>query len=59
MEDLWRAKSYAVDMKDLADLDEYSRFLERFRHEETNDNMNRLLYGEARFGSKDKGAGEG
>ncbi len=59
MEDLWRVKSSAVDMKDLADLAEYHRFLERFRHEEIDDNMNRLLYGEARFGSKDKGAEEG
>jgi hypothetical protein len=59
MEDLWRVKSSAVDMKDLADLAQYRRFLERFWQEETDDNMNRLLYGEARFGSKDKGGEEG
>ena len=55
MEDLWRVKSSAVDMKDLADLAEYHRFLERFRREEAADHKNRLLYGEARFGSTDKG----
>jgi len=54
MEDLWRIRSFAVDMKDLADLAEYHRFLERFRQMEADDNKNRLLYGDARFGSPEK-----
>jgi hypothetical protein len=53
MEDLWRVRSSAVDIKDLADLAEYYCFLERFRHEEADDHKNRLLYGDARFGSPD------
>jgi hypothetical protein len=59
MEDPWRVKSSAVAINDLADLAEYHRFLERFRHEAADDNMNRLLYGEARFGSTDQVPEEG
>jgi hypothetical protein len=55
MEDLWRVRSSAVDIKDLADLAEYHRFLERFRHGDADNHKNRLLYGDARFGSPDKG----
>jgi len=54
MEDLWRVKSSPVDMKDLADLAEYHRFLDRFQAEETQAHRNNLLYGDARFGSHDK-----
>lgn len=49
MEDLWRIKSSSVDMKDLADLAEYHRFLDRFKEEEANDNKNNLLYGDGRL----------
>ena len=51
MEDLWRVKSAAVDMKDLADLAEYHRFLERFKVEEAEGHKNKLLYGDVKFGS--------
>lgn len=51
MEDLWRVKSSSVDMKDLADLAEYHRFLDRFETEEAGDNQRNLLYGDAQFGS--------
>ena len=51
MEDLWRIKRSAVDMKDLADLAEYHRFLERFQVEEAKAHKNNLLYGDVRFGS--------
>ncbi len=54
MEDLWRIKGSAVDMKDLADLAEYHRFLDRFNAEEASDNKNNLLYGEARLRPADK-----
>jgi hypothetical protein len=49
MEDLWRVKSSSVDMKDLADLAEYHRFLDRFREEEVDGNKSKLLYGDARL----------
>jgi hypothetical protein len=52
MEDLWRVKKSSVDMKDLADLAEYHRFLDRFQAEEVGDHQRNLLYGDARFGSK-------
>ncbi|MBE0575990.1 MAG: hypothetical protein IH613_08850 [Desulfuromonadales bacterium] len=52
MEDLWRVKNSSVDMKDLADLAEYHRFLDRFQAEEVGDHERNLLYGDARFGSK-------
>jgi hypothetical protein len=51
MEDLWRVKNSSVDMKDLADLAEYHRFLDRFQAEEASDNQRNLLYGDARFRS--------
>ncbi len=51
MEDLWRVKSSSVDMKDLADLAEYHRFLDRFKNEEADDHQRNLLYGDAHFGS--------
>jgi len=51
MEDLWRVKSSSVDMKDLADLAEYHRFLDRFKNEEADDHQRNLLYGDAQFGS--------
>lgn len=54
MEDLWRVKSSAVDMKDLADLAEYHRFLDRFQVEEEKANRSNLLYGDLRLGSPDK-----
>lgn len=54
MEDLWRVKSSSVDMKDLADLAEYHRFLGRFKGEELDDHQRDLLYGGAQFGSVDK-----
>jgi hypothetical protein len=49
MEDLWRVKSSSVDMKDLADLAEYHRFLDRFKEEEADDNKRNLLYGDVRL----------
>lgn len=49
MEDLWRVKGSSVDMKDLADLAEYHRFLDRFKEEEVDDNRRNLLYGDARL----------
>ncbi len=52
MEDLWRVKNSSVDMKDLADLAEYHRFLDRFQAEEAGDHQSNLLYGDARFGLK-------
>lgn len=51
MEDLWRIKRSAIDMKDLADLAEYHRYLERFRREELSSHKDNLLYGDARFGA--------
>ena len=54
MEDLWRIKGAAVDMKDLADLAEYHRFLDRFEGDEVDDHKSNLLYGDALFGSDDK-----
>jgi hypothetical protein len=54
MEDLWRVKKAAVDMKDLADLAEYHRFLDRFEDEEADDHKGNLLYGGALFGPADK-----
>lgn len=54
MEDLWRIKKSAVDMKDLAELAEYHRFLDRFRDEELTNHMDRLMYGDARFGATAK-----
>lgn len=53
MEDLWRVKNSSVDMKDLADLAEYHRFLDRYQAEELGDHQRNLLYGDARLGSKD------
>ena len=53
MEDLWRVKRSSVDMKDLADLAEYHRFLDRFKEEEADDNKRNLLYGDARLGPAD------
>jgi hypothetical protein len=50
MEDLWRIKGAAVDMKDLADLAEYHRFLDRFEGDEVDDHKSNLLYGDALFG---------
>lgn len=47
MEDLWRVKRSSVDMKDLADLAEYHRFLDRFKDEEADANKRNLLYGDA------------
>jgi len=49
VEDLWRVKSSSVDMKDMADLAEYHRFLNRFKEEEVDDNKRNLLYGDARL----------
>lgn len=54
MEDLWRVKGAAVDMKDLADLAEYHRFLDRFEGDEVDDHKSNLLYGGALFGSAGK-----
>jgi len=54
MEDLWRIKRSAVDMKDLADLAEYHRFLDRFQVEEAKAHKNNLLYGDVRLCSPDK-----
>lgn len=54
MEDLWRVKSSPVDMKDLADLAEYHRFLDRFQAEEAAANASNLLYGDVRFGAPGK-----
>ncbi len=51
MEDLWRIKRSSVDLKDLADLAEYHRFLDRFETEEVDENQRYLLYGDAQFGS--------
>ena len=36
-------------MKDLADLAEYHRFLDRFKEDEADDNSRYLLYGDARL----------
>ena len=58
MEDLWRVKSSSVDMKDLADLAEYHRFLNRFESEEADSHQRNLLYGDAQFGSVEKADGE-
>lgn len=49
MEDLWRVKSSSIDMKDMADLAEYHRFLDRYREEEADDNRRNLLYGDVRL----------
>ena len=49
IEDLWRVKGSSVDMKDLADLAEYHRFLDRFKEEEVDDNKRNLLYCDARL----------
>ena len=46
MEDLWSVQRSGVDMDDFADVAEYRRFLERFSHEEEQDNRRRLLYGD-------------
>ena len=54
MEDLWRVKRSSVDMKDLADLAEYHRFLDRFKEEEADDNKRNLLYGDARLSPEDE-----
>ena len=54
MEDLWRVKRSSVDMKDLADLAEYHRFLDRFESDEANDHQRNLLYGDAQFGAVKK-----
>jgi hypothetical protein len=51
MEDLWRVKRSSVDMKDLADLAEYHRFLDRFESDEVGENLRNLLYGDAQFGT--------
>jgi uncharacterized protein YjbK len=51
MEDLWRVKNSSIDMKDMADLAEYHRYLDRFQAEEASDNQRNLLYGDAKFGS--------
>jgi hypothetical protein len=59
MEDLWRVKRAAVDMKDLADLAEYHLFLDRFEAEEADDHQRNLLYGGARFGSEASSDPEG
>lgn len=59
MEDLWRVKSSAVDKKDLVDLAEYHRFLNRFQIEETETRKRDLLYRDIRLGSPGKkGSGE-
>lgn len=50
MEDLCSVKRSSVDMKDLADLAEYHRFLSRFESEEAHANQSNLLYGDAHFG---------
>ena len=57
MEDLWRIQNSAIDMKDLADLAEYHRFLDRFQHEEEGDHRRELLYGGANFGSEGQACG--
>jgi len=54
MEDLWRVRKSAVDRKDLADLAEYHKFLERFRSEEEAGHRRELLYGEARISRSGK-----
>lgn len=54
MEDLWRVKRSSVDMKDLADLVEYHRFLDRFEDEESHDHQRNLLFGDASFGKNEK-----
>jgi len=54
MEDLWRVKRSSVDMKDLADLAEYHRFLARFETDEAGENQRNLLYGDAHFGATKK-----
>lgn len=58
MEDLWRVKKSSVDMKDLADLAEYHRYLDRFRGEEIDGNQRNLLYGDAQFGNAEAGGDE-
>lgn len=58
MEDLWRVQSSAVDMKDLADIAEYHRFLDRFRQEEMEGHRSALLYGEASFGAASQAKNE-
>ena len=58
MEDLWRVKRAAVDMKDLADLAEYHLFIDRFEGEEVDDHKDNLLYGDASFGAADKKSGD-
>ncbi len=52
MEDLWRIQSSSIDMKDLADLVEYHRFLKRFEDYEADENRRKLLYEGACFGPK-------
>jgi hypothetical protein len=47
-----RIPNSAIDMKDLADLAEYHRFLDRFQHEEEGDHRRELLYGGANFGTE-------
>lgn len=54
MEDLWRIQSSSVDMKDLADLVEYHRFLKRFEDYEAGENRRNLLYAGASFGPQVK-----
>jgi hypothetical protein len=47
MEDLWLIRRSGVDHKDLADLAEYHRFLDRFRSNEEDGHRRDLLYGDA------------
>lgn len=55
MEDLWRIRRSGVDLKDLADLAEYHRFLARFRDREEADHRRDLLYGDARLKKSEDG----
>jgi len=54
MEDLWRIRRSGVDHKDLADLAEYHRFLDRFRTSEEAEHRRDLLYGDASLSSRKK-----
>ena len=54
MEDLWRVRKSGVPLKDLADLAEYHRFLDRFKAEEEQQHHRDLLVGNAPFRKDDK-----
>ena len=46
MEDLWKVRDSAIEVKEFDDIVEFNRFLDRFCKDEENKHRRRLLFGD-------------